>query len=162
MGSQPWTVTSCRGANPLGWFYAAETYATNTLKLDLSQYNHRVIIMPKLHQTFQEEGCDWAGISTTGPINPEPTRPANYKYSYTWLAGDTWENPWLWFHELGHAQWLHHANTPELEYGDIGSAMGGARGFGLRCYNPPQVRAAGGRAGRRDEDVSGVALGVGA
>ena len=34
-------------------FYAAETYATNTLKLDLSQYNHRVIIMPKLHQTFQ-------------------------------------------------------------------------------------------------------------
>ncbi|KAG2487408.1 hypothetical protein HYH03_013977 [Edaphochlamys debaryana] len=140
MGSVPWTVTSCRGQNPYGWFYWAEqTVAAAPYNIDLSRFNHRVMIMPRLHQVFMEKDCDWAGISTTGPINPEPTKPNNYKYSYTWLAGDTWSSPWLWFHELGHAVWLSHANTPNQEYGDIASAMGGVRGYGLRCYNAPQI-----------------------
>ncbi|GFR49952.1 hypothetical protein Agub_g12060 [Astrephomene gubernaculifera] len=138
MGSGPWTVTSCHGTNPYGWFYWAEQYAVNTLKVNLSTYNHRVMIMPKLHQTFMEEDCGWAGISTTGSVNPMPHNPYAYRYSYTWLAGDMWSSPWLWFHELGHALWLQHANTPAQEYGDIASSMGGLKGYGLRCYNAPQ------------------------
>ncbi|KXZ49434.1 hypothetical protein GPECTOR_21g660 [Gonium pectorale] len=137
--TQNWTVNSCHGNNPYGWFTFAERYAVNTLGIDLSVYNHRVIVMPKGHTSFQEADCGWAGLSTTGPVRPYPPIPNSYLYSYTWIAGDTWGAPWLWFHELGHSLWLQHANSPGMEYGDIASAMGAAKGYGLRCFNPPQV-----------------------
>lgn len=72
-------------------------------------------------------------------MDPQPDNPNAYGYSYTWLAGDMWENPWLWFHELGHALWLQHASTPTNEYGDFSSAMGAIRSSGLRCFNAPQA-----------------------
>ena len=72
-------------------------------------------------------------------MNPQEADPNVYGYSYTWIAGDTWNNLWLWFHELGHSLWLQHANSPAQEYGDISSAMG-ASSDGLRCYNAPQAR----------------------
>ncbi|GIL81392.1 hypothetical protein Vretifemale_10376, partial [Volvox reticuliferus] len=137
-GNWTWSVSSCHGNNPYGWFYWLEQYAIKTLNMDLSKYNHRVMILPKGHQNFQEADCNWAGISTTGPMNPEPSNPMIYSYSYTWLSGDMWDNTWLWFHELGHALWLQHASSPAGEYGDFTSAMGAIRSFGLRCFNAPQ------------------------
>ncbi|EFJ52540.1 hypothetical protein VOLCADRAFT_86741 [Volvox carteri f. nagariensis] len=55
-----WTVSSCRGTNPYGWFYWLEEYATEKLSIDLSQYNHRVMIMPRGHQGFQNWQLGWS------------------------------------------------------------------------------------------------------
>ncbi|PNH06719.1 hypothetical protein TSOC_006886 [Tetrabaena socialis] len=60
---EPWTVTSCHDNNPFGWFNWAEQYTVKTMGVNLTVFNHRIMIMPKLHQNFQVAGGTHAVVA---------------------------------------------------------------------------------------------------
>jgi hypothetical protein len=43
-----------------GWAYAAEAYATNVLKINLTPYKHRILVLPN------GSPCQWAGLGNLG------------------------------------------------------------------------------------------------
>lgn len=84
--------------------------------VNLSAYSRRVYVMPR-------NGCSASGIGTVGG-NP----------SRAWIF--RCDIPDVYAHELGHNFGLHHAATPDSEYGDYTDVMGLARNH-LRQVNAP-------------------------
>mmetsp|Transcript_25332 Transcript_25332/g.55031 ORF Transcript_25332/g.55031 Transcript_25332/m.55031 type:complete len:572 (+) Transcript_25332:136-1851(+) len=136
---QAWTLNSCQGASPWGWFDYAEQQAPR-LGINLDLYTHRVIITPRNQGSVLDPGCAWAGLSTNGLVygrgNP---------FGYLWINGDFVNSPLAWMHELGHTFGFqqHAAKLNDCESCDTTSAMGGFGGGGLRCFNAPHNWALG-------------------
>ncbi len=88
-----------------GWATAAET-AAQASGIDLSQYRHRVFVLPN-----NLPSCSWAGIANVGCGT----------FCRAWIAGQT---GMIFTHELGHNLNLAHAGTDPENDGTINSVYG--------------------------------------
>lgn len=100
--------------NYYDWAYAAES-AAQAAGIDLSQYRHRVFVLPR---SSSLPNCSWASIANVGCGT----------FCRAWIAGST---GMIFAHELGHNLNLAHAGTdPENDgtinnvYGDYSDPMG--------------------------------------
>ncbi len=111
-GPFPIDFNAADGCDYGAWADAAETAATDA-GLDLSQYQHKVFMLPS------EASCGWSGLGSVG---------CSANYCRVWVREGG--GPVL-AHELGHNLGWHHASTdPEndgtinSEYGDRSGIMG--------------------------------------
>ncbi|KAG1681512.1 hypothetical protein FOA52_014018 [Chlamydomonas sp. UWO 241] len=114
-----YSFSSCATRDLFGWAAWLEAYATTELKLDLSRFSRRVLMMPRTT-------CPWAGLANVGCGGT----------CYAWINSNRATSPETVFHELGHTLGLHHASTGSSEYGDASSAMGVPST--VTCFNAPQ------------------------
>lgn len=112
-----------------GWAAAADAAAT-AAGVDLTQYQHKVYVLPKLNP------CSWAGLGTVGG-NP----------SRSWIGVCDLAD--VYAHELGHSLGMSHSSTDynndgtgDCEYCDNSDIMGYS-GPGLRQVNAPHKRQMG-------------------
>jgi hypothetical protein len=104
--------------------------------VDLTQYNHRVLVLPPDLQSWAGPDCSWAGLGTVGPayVAPPSRRGAgddpwqrDGSYAIAWISGDQATTVQAYFHELGHNLGLYHAgryHDEECETCDWSCAMG--------------------------------------
>ena len=97
-----------------GWTSAADAQATSD-GVNLAEYSRKVYVMPS-------NGCSGAGI---GELGTNPSR--------AWVF--SCDSHRIYAHELGHNLGMHHAATPDNEYGDYSDPMS-AMGW-LRAVNAP-------------------------
>lgn len=93
--------------------------------IDLSQYNHKVYILPK------QNSCGWYG---TGTLGGTPSK--------SWIT--QCDMPDVIAHELGHNLGMGHAGTPTGTYSDSSDIMGYS-GLALRQINAPHQEQMGWR-----------------
>eukprot|EP00887_Chlorella_sp_A99_P000100 scaffold16.g100.t1 len=129
-GGSGWALNSCGMADYWGWSDAAVSYATNTLKLDLSGYKHLVFVLPP------GPPCDWGGKATVGC--DEQCR--------AWITGNYWSSVMMHAHELSHNMFMEHAGVLQSgghldEYADMSCVMGYC--CSMRGYNLPHAWQAG-------------------
>jgi hypothetical protein len=110
--------------------------------IDLTQYNHRVLVLPPDLQSWAGPQCSWAGLGTVGPayVAPPSRRGQGQSgpgqddpwqrdgsYAIAWISGDQATTVQAYFHELGHNLGLYHAgryHDVECETCDWSCAMG--------------------------------------
>ncbi len=128
------------------WAHKAEA-AAEAAGLDLSQYQHKVFVLPKYDQLTQ---CGWVGIG-----NLSCGDSCRAWIAYNWSG--------LYSHELGHNLSMHHAGTDtdnngslESEYGDSSGIMGASAYWNQ--FNAPHQSQMGWLAAfpGSSVDVSGV------
>jgi hypothetical protein len=120
---EAFNASTCTEREFVGWAQYAEKYARDALKVNLTNYNHRIFVIP------YTAPCAWLGLADVGC--PDWCR--------SWIKGGS-EGYSLQslFHELGHNLGLRHATGLDgSEYGDFTGAMGGC--CTIRCHNAPQA-----------------------
>ncbi|GAX78345.1 hypothetical protein CEUSTIGMA_g5787.t1 [Chlamydomonas eustigma] len=138
---QPWTYSNCLGGNLLQVAYEADWIAGNTIGVQYMQYVHHVLVYPPGLDTWglpAGGACSWAGNSVIGM--------AMGTWSYSWIAGDYWQQPQLYMHEIGHNYRLGHADAYAdpgpgasilVQHGDWSCSMGYC--CQTRCMNAPHA-----------------------
>ncbi|GAX74872.1 hypothetical protein CEUSTIGMA_g2318.t1 [Chlamydomonas eustigma] len=122
---------SCSYSNNDAWHDYAQYYVQTVLGIDITPYQHRVLLLPRLFTTWT--GCGWVGQGTLGPDQVSAT--GAYLSSKVWLSGEYWNTPMSYFHELGHTNYLHHSIQAGCQYCDLSCPMGGC--CSIRCFNAP-------------------------
>ena len=105
----PFTIPeSSPGCKFQDWGYAAEQ-AAESAGIDLSQYQHRIFVLPHWQDL---PDCSWAGVANVGCST----------YCRAWIAEA--QSPMVFAHELGHNLGLGHAGTDLQNDGEIDAAYG--------------------------------------
>ncbi|GAX76122.1 hypothetical protein CEUSTIGMA_g3565.t1 [Chlamydomonas eustigma] len=126
-----YNTDSCSYSNNDAWHEYAQYYVQTVMGIDITPYQHRVLLLPFLFTTWT--GCGWAGQGTLGPDQVSAT--GEYLSSKVWLSGEYWNTPMTYFHELGHTNYLHHSIQAGCQYCDLSCPMGGC--CSIRCFNAP-------------------------
>ena len=128
------------------WAYRAES-AAEAAGIDLSQYQHRVFVLPHYDQLTR---CNWAGVANI----------ACGDNCRTWMA---YNHGGLYSHELGHNLGMKHSGldsdnngSAENDYGDFSGVMGSP--YFWNHFNAPHQLQMGWLAGFANSsiDVTGI------
>jgi hypothetical protein len=119
----PFTLSVSRDSacNPAAWADEADALARAAGR-DPGEYTRKVYVMP---------WGGWCGAAGLGEFGTAPSR--------TWVFNC--DRTDLYAHELGHNLGLHHAATPDGEYGDLSDVMGDSGP--LRPMNAPHRKQMG-------------------
>lgn len=98
----------CEYRDADGWHVYAQEYARSVLKVDLSRFKHRMLVMPR-GWTY-EAGCPWNGLGTLGPDERGPN--GEFLSSQAWMTGEMTNQIMSVMHEVsrmrcmaGHRWW---------------------------------------------------------
>lgn len=111
-------LSQCSGGDLYGIVDYADNYTKEALKIDVSKYNRRIVMLPSLST------CMWAGLGNVGCGTK----------CMAWINGAPNIRLSTIFHELGHTLGLMHSSRDNSEYGDATCAMGVSLSSNA-CYN---------------------------
>jgi len=106
-----WSVSKCTPFDYYGWQLWLMEWSESH-GIDVSPYTHHVAILPRNHTSFMlpVSECSFTGIGVVGPV-VSATSYTPGVFSFAWIAGDYWDQPQSWMHEIGHNYFLRHSNT---------------------------------------------------
>jgi hypothetical protein len=117
----PWSVNTCTALDYYGWqLWLASWTALNYPNLNMANYAHRIILLPKDLTSFMlpSSECSFTGIGVVGTAVAANSYSTGV-YSFVWLSGDYWNAPQSWMHEIGHNYFLRHSDIPPTEFNPV-------------------------------------------